>query len=97
MRRDIRLHVSVLGLSLAGALMGTGLMLRHMEPSALPIAIVDRGALLTGLDSGLSEDEQAKRIQRFEKVARHLADAGYIVIDRGWVIAAPEEFYVDAQ
>ena len=62
---------------------------------SLPIAIMDRGQLLKTLDQKTTEETRALTLQRFESAARRLADAGYLVIDRGWVIAAPEEFYVD--
>jgi hypothetical protein len=63
----------------------------------LPIAILDRGSLLRTLDENLPEKERARHLERFENMARQLSEAGYLVIDRGWVIAAPEDFYVDPQ
>ena len=86
-----------LGMSLAGGALAAGWMLYRAEPPAVPIAILDRGALLRTLDENLPEKERARHLERFENMARQLSEAGYLVIDRGWVIAAPEDFYVDPQ
>lgn len=86
-----------LGMGLAGGAIAAALTLRMAEPPSIPIAILDRGALLRSLDEKRPETEQKALIEQFEVVARHLSDAGYLVIDRGWVIAAPEEFYVDTR
>lgn len=88
-------HFRSLAMGLAGGAIAAAVMLRIAEPPLLPIAILDRGALLKSLDGTRSDGDQAGRIEHFESVARHLADAGYLVIDRGWVIAAPEDLYVD--
>jgi adenylylsulfate kinase-like enzyme len=82
-------------MSLAGAILGVALHREMTPPASLPIAILDRGSLLTTLDDSLPESDRAERIRRFESAARHLSDAGYLVIDRGWVLAAPEDFYVN--
>ena len=86
-----------LGMSLAGGALAAGWMLHRAEPPAVPISILDRGALLRTLDENLPEKERARHLERFESMAHRLSDAGYLVIDRGWVIAAPEDFYVDPQ
>lgn len=86
-----------LGMSLAGGALAAGSMLYRTEPPAVPIAILDRGSLLRTLDENLPEKERARHLERFENMARQLSEAGYLVIDRGWVIAAPEDFYVDPQ
>jgi len=87
--------LSPLGLGIAGGLLAVTLAPRLAPQPSSPIAILDRGHLLKSLEEHLSEAERRERIRRFETAARHLADAGYLVIDRGWVIAAPEDFYVD--
>lgn len=87
------LHALLMGL--AGGAMAAGWMMRTAQPPVLPIAILDRGALLKDFEAHSGGDDQIARVTQFESVARHLADAGYLVIDRGWVIAAPEDFYVD--
>lgn len=84
-----------LGMSLVGAILGVAVSQWMSSPASLPIAILDRGSLLQSLDDSVPENDRAERIRRFESVARHLSDAGYLVIDRGWVIAAPEDFYVN--
>lgn len=89
--------IRAVGFGLLGGAVTTSLMLRMAAPPVLPIAILDRGALLKKLDAGVSQVDRAALIQQFESIARHLADAGYLVLDRGWVIAAPEEFYVNPE
>jgi hypothetical protein len=72
-----------------------GRYFRGAPMASMPIAVMDRGQLLKTLDQNTTEETRAITLQKFESAARRLADAGYLVIDRGWVIAAPEEFYVD--
>jgi hypothetical protein len=84
-----------MGLGLLGGLVAISLHQSITPQPSLPIAILDRGSLLNTLDDTQPESDRAERIRIFESAARHLADAGYLVIDRGWVIAAPEDFYVD--
>ena len=83
---------------LMAALIGGWLLGPYLHPApivSLPIAVMDRGQLLKTLDQKTTEETRALTLKRFESAARRLSDAGYLVIDRGWVIAAPEEFYVD--
>ena len=96
MKRALLRHLGQIGLGLGGGLIASGLMLRIADPPALPIAILDRGALLETLDKNENLSDQKALKIRFDAIAKQLADAGYLVIDRGWVIAAPEEFYVDS-
>lgn len=58
-----------------------------------PIAILDRSALFKALDQG-DPESQHRRLQ-FEHAAQMLKEQGYLVIDKGWVLSAPEELYVD--
>jgi hypothetical protein len=85
--------MAAIGFGALGGVLGA----RGLPPEAapVPIAILDRGALLQSLESQGNPEEHARQRGRFESLARQLADAGYLVIDRGWVIAAPEDFYVD--
>ena len=79
------------------AIVGGGLGSRLMKPSldSLPIVIMDRGAFLQSLEAIGDAKLRRDRIEAFEGATRRLADGGFIVIDRGWVLAAPEELYVD--
>ena len=95
MKRSLTRSLLPMGLGLLGGLVGFALHQSIAPQPPLPIAILDRGSLLNTLDDTQPESDRAERIRLFESAARHLADAGYLVIDRGWVIAAPEEFYVD--
>lgn len=80
---------------LSGCLGGALSRISLKAPDSNPVAIMDRGHFLKGLDQATSPEDKTIAVKRFESAARRLADAGYLVIDRGWVIAAPEHLYVD--
>jgi hypothetical protein len=79
------------------AIVGGALGSTLFKPSVdyLPIVIMDRGAFLQSLEEIGDPRLRRERIEAFEQATRRLADGGFIVIDRGWVLAAPEELYVD--
>ena len=60
-----------------------------------PIAILDRGALLRAIEREEAGTEATKR--QFEKKLSILRDQGYLVIDQGWVISAPEALHADIE
>ena len=91
-------RITLLGPFLMGGMGGAlalGLAESMTTPPVLPIAILDRGHLLKRLEEGSPDNDRDTQIRHFETAAKQLAHAGYLVIDRGWVIAAPEDFYVD--
>ena len=69
------------------------LSLRPPPPAGPPIALMDRKALFAALEAGHHNAPDQRR--RFEEIARRLSAEGYLVMDPGWVIAAPESLYVD--
>ena len=69
------------------------LSLKTPPAAGPPIALMDRKALFVALEAGHRDAPERRR--RFEETARALSAEGYLVMDPGWVIAAPESLYVD--
>lgn len=59
----------------------------------IPIAVLDRGALLRAIDRGAPGVEETRR--QYEQTLALLKAEGYLVIDQGWVIHAPEALHAD--
>lgn len=59
-----------------------------------PIAVLDRSGALRALPVESDEGSRHLLMQRLETTAKKLSQEGFLVIDGGWVISAPEEVYV---
>ena len=59
-----------------------------------PVFILDRAAWIKGLPADASQETINKAMEDWREKAGQLAKAGYLVIDSGLVVAAPEDVYV---
>ena len=59
-----------------------------------PIVVLDRAAALRKLPVDSGSEERNRVMQNLQEQAAQYAKEGFLVIDRGWVIAAPEDVYV---
>ena len=87
--------LSLIGLFLAlSSLCLTYRLSRHIERYT-PIAVLDRSNILRSLPVDLSNHDREAIIQELVSTAASLSDAGYLVLDRGLVMAAPQDRYVE--
>ena len=89
-------------LSLLGSLAGlcSLLWLNRLETRMsrmTPIAVLDRASVLRALPPDASRENRERVMSALNATAHSLSDAGYLVLDSGWVIAAPEEVYVRSE
>ena len=96
--RDVGIWI-LMALILLGS--GSGLIslwnlttLSNRTALTTPIVVLDRAAELRSLPEGSPPEARQLRLLQMKELADHYAAAGYLVIDSGWVIAAPEELYV---
>lgn len=59
-----------------------------------PVFVLDRSAVIKSLPPDASPDTIARAMAAMRDKADRLAASGYLVIDAGWVLAAPEDVYV---
>ncbi len=59
-----------------------------------PIVILDRTAILKGLPVSGDPVERERVTQNLKDLAARYAKEGFLVIDGGWVLGAPEDVYV---
>ncbi len=59
-----------------------------------PVFILDRAAWVRSLPTDASQETINKAMEDWREKAGQLAKAGYLVIDSGMVVAAPEDVYV---
>jgi hypothetical protein len=59
-----------------------------------PVFILDRAAWVRSLPADASQEAVNKAMEDWREKAGQLANAGYLVIDSGLVVAAPEDVYV---
>ena len=59
-----------------------------------PIFILDRAAWVRSLPPDSSQETINRAVEDWREKAGQLAKAGYLVIDSGLVVAAPEDVYV---
>ena len=62
-----------------------------------PVFVLDRAAWLRPLPADASQEAINKAMDDWREKAGQLAKAGYLVIDSGLVVAAPEDVYVRPQ
>jgi hypothetical protein len=62
-----------------------------------PVFILDRTPLMKNLPTDASPEAISKAMSAWKEQANQLAKAGYLVIDSGMVVAAPEDLYVRPQ
>ena len=58
-----------------------------------PVLILDRSAHLHALPEGSAPETRQQLLLELKQRADRYAREGYLVIDGGWVLAAPEELY----
>gem|GEM_PF-2617190 len=87
--------LSLIGLVLAlSSLCLSYRLSRHLDRYT-PIAILDRSNILRSLPVDLSNHDREAIIQQLVSTAASLSDDGYLVLDRGLVMAAPQDRYVE--
>jgi hypothetical protein len=59
-----------------------------------PVFILDRAAWVRSLPADASQETVNRAVDDWREKAGQLAKAGYLVIDSGLVVAAPEDVYV---
>ena len=59
-----------------------------------PIVILDRSAVLKSLSITAESSERERVTQNLKELAARYAKEGFLVIDGGWVLGAPEDVYV---
>jgi hypothetical protein len=59
-----------------------------------PIFILDRAAWVRSLPADAPQEAINRAMEDWRQQAEQLAKAGYLVIDSGMVVAAPEDVYV---
>ena len=59
-----------------------------------PVFILDRAAWVRSLPPDSSQEAVNRAMEDWKNQAGQLAKAGYLVIDSGMVVAAPEDVYV---
>lgn len=71
--------------------------LRHLEARLTlmtPIVVIDRAAILKGLPVSGDTEERERVTQNLKELAARYAEEGFLVMDGGWVLGAPEDVYV---
>jgi len=59
-----------------------------------PVFVLDRSAVIKGLPPDASRETIDRAMKALREKADRLAASGYLVIDAGLVVAAPEDVYV---
>ena len=82
--------------SLAGFWLTTHSLHARLEKLDLttPVFVLDRSAVIKSLPPDASPDTIARAMAALRDKAARLAASGYLVIDFGLVVAAPEDVYV---
>jgi hypothetical protein len=66
----------------------------HKLSMTTPVLVLDRAALIKSLPPEAPPELIRKAMDAWRQKAEQLARAGYLVIDSGMVVAAPEDVYV---
>jgi hypothetical protein len=66
----------------------------HKLSMTTPVLVLDRAALVKSLPPEAPPELILKAMDEWRQKAEQLARAGYLVIDSGMVVAAPEDVYV---
>lgn len=69
----------------------------HKLSLTTPVFVLDRTALVKAIPPEASPDAIARAMDAWRQQADQLARAGYLVIDAGMVVSAPEDVYVRTQ
>jgi len=69
----------------------------HKLSMTTPVLVLDRTALVKALPPDAPPELIREAMDEWRQKAEQLAQAGYLVIDSGMVVAAPEDVYVRSQ
>ena len=62
-----------------------------------PVFVLDRSRLIQALPPNATQEQMARTVDDWQRLATKLSAAGYLVIDSTAVIAAPTDVYVRAE
>lgn len=69
----------------------------HKLSMTTPVLVLDRSALVKAMPPDAPPELIRKAMDEWRQKAEQLARAGYLVIDSGMVVAAPEDVYVRSE
>lgn len=69
----------------------------HKLSMTTPVLVLDRAALVKSLPPEAPPEVIRKAMDEWRQKAEQLARAGYLVIESGMVVAAPEDVYVRSE
>lgn len=94
LKREVMTCLIVLSLPIGIHALWKETQLAERMSSMTPIVVLDRAAALRQLPVDSSSEKRNRVMQNLQDLATQYAKEGYLVVDRGWVIAAPEDLYV---
>jgi hypothetical protein len=59
-----------------------------------PIVVLDRSQFIQNLSPTASPEQMARAVESWQRLAKQLSSAGYVVLDTSAVIAAPDDVTV---
>lgn len=94
LKREVITCLTLLSLPIAIHSVLKDAELSERMTSMTPIVVLDRAAALRQLPLDSGSEERNRVMKNLQDLASQYAKEGYLVIDRAWVIAAPEDLYV---